>query len=146
MRIFKKRRISSLKCYSIIICRQEKNKCGICWYAATPTDFQLSGTGDATAGNGQGITAGDICCAYGNDGLNEDGFDCLVFPNVVSDAEMGMPLLFNEQCGRSNGLVNLGQKTVSGTTITVTPADNLDRTLCSMYSICAYIFGFIAFN
>ena len=105
--------------------------CGICWYAAAPTDFQLSGVGDTAAGNGQGITEADICCAYGVDGLNEDGFDCLIFPGPVSDPVIG-PLIAMEQCGRSNGLVNNGQKTISGSTITVGP-ESLDTTLCSKF-------------
>ena len=111
--------------------RKEKNKCGICWYAAAPNDFQLSGTGDTAAGNGQGITEGNICCAYGISGLNEDGYDCLVFGNQVFNPA-GNGLNAMEQCGRSNGLVSMGQKTVSGSTTTV-PSDSLDTTLCSKF-------------
>ena len=115
----------------IIIRRREKNTCEICWYAGAPADFQLSGIGDAAAGNGQGITDGNICCAYGIDGLNEDGFDCLIFAAPVSDPDLGF-LLAMEQCGRSNGLVFAGQKTVLGSTVTVGPG-SLDRTLCSKF-------------
>ena len=115
----------------IIIRRREKNTCEICWYASAATDFQLSGIGDAAAGNGQGITDGDICCAYGKSGLNEDGFDCLIFAAPVSDPDLGS-LIAMEQCGRSNGLVFQGQKTVLGSTVTVGPG-SLDRTLCSKF-------------
>ena len=111
--------------------RKEKNTCGICWYAAAPTDFQLSGIGDTAAGNGQGITEGNICCAYGISGLNEDGYDCWVFGNQVFNPA-GNGLNAMEQCGRSNGLVSMGQKTVSGSTTTV-PSDSLDTTLCSKF-------------
>ena len=111
--------------------RREKNTCEICWYAGAATDFQLSGIGDTAAGNGQGITDGDICCAYGMSGLNEDGFDCLIFAAPVSNPGMGV-LPAMEQCGRSNGLVAAGQKTVLGSTVAVDPG-NLDRTLCSKF-------------
>jgi hypothetical protein len=95
-----------------------------------PVDFQLSGNG-SIAGDGLGITNENICCAYGTDGLNTNGFDCLIFPNVVGDnagkAELGIGL---EQCGRSNGLVNMGQTTISGGTAPGTP-DTVNRSLCS---------------
>ena len=94
-------------------------------------DFQLSGIG-STATEGQGITDENVCCAYGKDGLNNDGFDCLIFPNKVTDLDLGMRVAGIEQCGRSNGLVNMGQKTASGTDTAVT-AINLNRTLCSKY-------------
>ena len=94
-------------------------------------DFQLSGIG-STATEGQGITDENVCCAYGKDGLNNDGFDCLIFPNKVTDLDLGMRVAGIEQCGRSNGLVNVGQKTASGTDTAVT-AINLNRTLCSKY-------------
>jgi len=96
-------------------------------------DFQLSGIGSAISGitrMGQGITDENICCAYGKDGLNMDGFDCLIFPNIVTDLDASMRLLGLEQCGRSNGLVNMGQKTTSATLTTVGDM-NLNRTLCS---------------
>ena len=94
------------------------------------TDFQLSGLG-SVAGSGQGIIDENICCAYGKDGLNMDGFDCLIFPNIVSDIVQGVMMrVGQEQCGRSNGLVNFGQKTEGGSTTPAQPFQ-LNRTLCS---------------
>ena len=83
--------------------RREKNTCGICWYAARAVDFQLSGVG-GPMGKGQGIFDDNVCCGYGQSGLDTDGFDCLIFPNFVSTTRVGM-MFGNEQCGRSNGLV-----------------------------------------
>ena len=109
--------------------RKEKNTCGICWHTVLPEDFQLSGT---TMDTGLGITDEDICCAYGPDGLNSEGFDCLIFPNKQFDPELGtaMEVIGLEQCGRSKGLVNVGEKTIDGATVTGAPV-NINRTLCS---------------
>ena len=109
--------------------RKEKNTCGICWHTVLPEDFQLSGT---TMDTGLGITDEDICCAYGPDGLNSEGFDCLIFPNKQFDPELGsaMEVIGLEQCGRSKGLVNVGEKTIDGATVTAAPV-NINRTLCS---------------
>ena len=120
----------------MVLFRREKNSCGICWYAANPVDFQLSG-GGSLLGMGQGITDENICCAYGRDGRNTHGFDCLIFPNVVSDENIGNGLRVRalEQCGRSNGLVNMGQRTESSDAVPVVPALNLNRTLCSKFHL-----------
>ena len=113
----------------MLLFRREKNICGICWYAVNPVDFQLSGSGNL-AGMGQGITDENICCAYGRDGQNTNGFDCLIFPDVVTDTN-NMRLVGLEQCGRSNGLVNMGQRTEESDTVTTVTTGNLNRTLCS---------------
>ena len=95
-----------------------------------PVDFQLSGVTEDTMGNGVAITLESICCAYGTNGLNTNGFDCLIFPNIVGDnIGLGAASLM-EQCGRSNGLVNKGQLTFSGA-ISPGTANSVNRSLCS---------------
>ena len=116
--------------------RRERNTCGICWTAASPSDFQLSGSTNV------GITSQSICCAYGRDGLFSEGFDCLIFPNAVRDGNLNLPGM--EQCGRSKGLVNRGQISTEEPTApnpTVT-ASSFHRTLCSKcFTIQPYING-----
>ena len=98
-----------------------------------PADFQLSGVIETDAGGGLAITMEDICCAYGTNGLNTNGFDCLIFPNIVSDTAdiFTAPMVLGlEQCGRSNGLVNGGQLTASGSAMPGT-VNSVNRSLCS---------------
>jgi len=63
-----------------ICIRREKGLCRMCYYAATKTDFQISGLKATTGGFAK---TASLCCGYGTDGKkNSKGFDCLLLPGA----------------------------------------------------------------
>lgn len=64
-----------------ICIRREKGFCRLCYYAATKTDFAISGK-TATMGGFLTMKASQ-CCGYGVDGKKStQGFDCLLLPGA----------------------------------------------------------------
>ena len=98
-----------------ICVRREANICRICWTTVTHiTDFQLSG--DATGTNGMVIkTSG--CCGYGMDGINSNGYDCVMIPSATKNTPSiaGTPddlLLAHGICGGMFGTTSNTADTV----------------------------------
>ena len=104
---------------SFNLTRREVGFCSICWtpFESPVTDFQLSGPGSMA------ITDNSICCAYGTNGQDLRGFDCLVIP---ADGEN---LRANRFCGASKGLASIGTQTARN--LAPIPNQNgIDKTIC----------------
>lgn len=70
----------------------------MCYYTASITDFQISGT--ATIGGG--ATKGSLCCGYGSTGLKSSkGYDCLLVPGASKT--VGTRLISSRVCGGNFG-------------------------------------------
>lgn len=108
-----------------ICVRQERGYCRICWYAADPTDFDVSGLSNLAVG-AAGQAA--MCCSYGADGKGVNGYDCLIIPGAkwkTSSADFknnaGAAVVnIDRFCGHSEGLVG-----------TKTGADGVTGTVCT---------------
>lgn len=87
-----------------ICIRQERGSCRICWSAMTPTDFKVSGPDNVA----MGYDVQENCCRYGLNGLNTQGYDCLIIhgaekvTGVTNKGNMHEP---SRVCGRSEGLI-----------------------------------------
>lgn len=68
----------------------------------------------------QGFT-GTSCCGYGTNGMNTNGYDCLIIPSATQQAMAGMVIAANAFCGRSVGIVS-----IAGTTATTVCCKELD--------------------
>ncbi len=72
---------------------QERGNRRICWYAASATDFQVSGKTDPTM-----AANGGSCCSYGADGAGTK-VDCAIIPSGESGTNGADG--FSRLCGRS---------------------------------------------
>eukprot|EP00095_Tigriopus_kingsejongensis_P009430 maker-scaffold305_size215425-snap-gene-1.13 protein:Tk09430 transcript:maker-scaffold305_size215425-snap-gene-1.13-mRNA-1 annotation:"PREDICTED: uncharacterized protein LOC101744434" len=91
-----------------ICIRREKNNCRLCFFAATGTDFAVSGAAGVPPALGVGSVAN--CCGYGADGAGILGFDCVTIPGARNKDNV---LVSPKICGRDNGLVTGASPMVS---------------------------------
>ena len=120
-------------------CRRERDTCRICWYTATPRDFDLSGETItnyvllwkiglhnnwtvfllACTGSSANLAFNNpACCGYGPAGGSGSGFDCVQIPSAHTEANNNLNSEGDRFCGRF-GLTTARSTSSSDNTVSI---------------------------
>lgn len=84
-----------------ICIRRERGNCKICYTAIEPEDVSVSGLTADMAFNNDDLK----CCGYGDGGVADEGFDCILIPGLRKSAAPS-DLIGDSICGHNGGLTS----------------------------------------